>query len=222
MPTPNQIKKQINEIVKFLVEIGLADDQNYAFRRDLKGKVVQIIFEGFSRLSITLKNRNYDEIYRDLVKEQAYNVKMLDGALIQMTYKFIDKTLQLHRLAFFPSPNLEEFQQYPDTYLNDEIYGHITSKNIVPVLLRFDYDIREGNYRELVHPKAHLSLGQYPNCRIPVTSPITPVRFVDFILRNFYDTENNRYADRLPSNDCSFARSISPVECDVVHVTVSA
>ena len=222
MSTPNQIEKQINKLITFLVGVSLADDQNYAFQRTPQGKVVRIIFKGSEHLSVALKEESYYKIHRNLAKERVYNVKMLDGALIQMTYEFVDKKLQRHRLAFFPSPILEGFQGESDIYLEDEIYGDIVSRNIVPVPLRFDYDIRDASYRELFHPKSHLSLGEYPNCRIPVTSPITPVRFVDFILRNFYDTESNRYVEYLPSNDCSFAKSIFPAECDVLHITVPA
>ena len=62
---------------------------------------------------------------------------MLDGALIQMTYEFSDKKLRRHRLAFFPSPHLEEFQNNPDIYLDDEIYADVVAKNIVSFPVRF-------------------------------------------------------------------------------------
>jgi hypothetical protein len=39
---------------------------------------------------------------------------------------------------------------------------------------------------DVKHPKAHLTLGQYPNCRIPVNAPMSPARFIKFLLRNFY------------------------------------
>lgn len=155
-----------------------------------------------------------------MTSERVYNAKMLDGALIQMTYEFVNTSLRRHRLAFFPSPILEEFQQYPDIYFNDEIHGDITSRYIDPIPLRFDYDSREGSYKELVHPKSHLSLGQYRNCRIPVTSPMTPMWFADFVLRNFYDTKQKRYAEDLPKDNCSFPESIFSAERNIVHIVV--
>ena len=45
--------------------------------------------------------RNQDEIYEDLARERAYNVRMIDGALIQMMYEFVEARLRRHRLAFF-------------------------------------------------------------------------------------------------------------------------
>ena len=220
MSSPDQVEKQINEFVSFLVERSLVDDQNFAFRKNIRGQVAEIIFQGHEHLSVALRKRNYREIHEEMTRERAYNAKMLDGALIQMTYEFVNTTLQRHRLAFFPSPILEEFQRHPDIYFNDEIYGNITSRNIVPFHLRFDYDSREYSYKELIHPKSHLSLGQYPNCRIPVTSPMTPVRFADFVLRNFYDTKQNRYAEDLPRDNCSFPESVFPAERNIVHIVV--
>ncbi len=222
MPTPNQIEKQINELVKFLVERGLSDDQNFAFQQSVSSGFVKITFKGANHVPNALKDRVYKEIYQLLVEERVYNVKMLDGALIQMMYEFSAGTLRSHRLAFFPSPHLEEFQNNPDIYLDDEIYADVVAKNIVSFPVRFDYDARDDQHQELVHPKSHLTLGQYENCRIPVTAPLTPVRFIDFILRNFYHTAFKRYADELPAYSVSFAQSILLSERNVIHVMVPA
>ena len=220
VPTPHQIERQLNELVGYLVETGLADNQSFAFRRLGRGKLVQVTFNKAEHVSVALKDRSYSEIYRILVQEGAYNVKMLDGALIQMMYVFDDETLRGHRLAFFPAPHLEEFQNNPDIYQDDEIYADVIARNIVPFPLRFDYDAGDNRQRELEHPKSHLSLGQYEHCRIPVTSPLTPFWFIDFILRNFYHTAFSRYADKLPVQGGSFAESILPAERTVVHVAV--
>lgn len=217
---PERIRKQINELISYLMKVGLADDQNSAFWKSAKARVVQITFEGSKHVSIALRDIGYSEIYRILAQKRAYNVKMLDGALIQMMYEFIDSHLQRHRLAFFPAPNLEEFQKDPEVYLADEIYADITSKNIVPFPIRFDYDARQESHKELTHPKSHLSLGQYSNCRIPVTSPLVPSWFIDFVLRNFYDSETSRYVEKLPTSDYSFDRSISSAERNIIHVAV--
>lgn len=219
MPTPNQIEKQINELIKYLVETSLVDDQQFAFQRSGRDNLVRVTFDKAEHVPVSLKDRSYNEIYQYLAQERAYNAKMLDGALIQMMYAFADGTLQRHRLAFFPAPHLEEFQNYPDVYQDDEIYADVMAKNVVPFPVRFDY--HAGNdHRELRHPKSHLTLGQYQKCRIPVTAPMTPFWFVDFILRNFYHTAFVRHADGLPAQHGSFAESIFPSERRVVHVVV--
>lgn len=222
MPNPNQVERQINELTKYLVEKSLADAQYFALQRSLRGGFVEVTFQNAEHASIALKSLPYKEVYQHLVQKDAYNVKMLDGALIQMMYTFTGTTLQRHRLAFFLAPHLEEFQNNPDIYQDDEIYADVIAKNIVPFPVRFDYDSRDSHQQKLVHPKSHLTLGQYEHCRIPVTAPMMPGRFIDFILRNFYHTASVRYADRLPAHSGSFAESILPAERDVVHMVVPA
>lgn len=217
--TPKDIHQQINGVVSYLVEVGLAGDQNFAIQRQSAGSV-EITFPHAGHASIALKDRGYAEIYEHLVHARAYNARMPDGALVQMMYIFKDGTLQRHRLAFFPAPHLEEFQNNPDAYLEDEIYADVIAKNIVPFPIRFDYDVRDDVHEELLHPKSHLSLGQYERCRIPVTAALTPPCFIDFILRNFYHTAFHRYADRLPRHCHCFEECILPAERDVVHVMI--
>ncbi len=87
MPTPNQIRDQINERIGRLVTVGLADDQLLAFRRQ-HGNRVEITFPNAEHVSSALKNIAYEDSYRILARERAFNIKMLDGALIQMMYEF--------------------------------------------------------------------------------------------------------------------------------------
>ena len=224
MPAPRQIADQINGIIAYLVEKGLSDSQSssYAFRRPIRGKLEEITFGNADHVSAALRDRAYEEIYRYLVQKRAYAVKMLDGALIQMMYTFSGETLERHRLAFFSAPHLEEFQNNPDVYLEDEIYADVLGRNIVPFPIRFDYDRRDEVHEGMEHPKSHLTLGQYKNCRIPVTAPVTPFWFFHFILRNFYHTAFTRYAEDLPPHGDSFAESILPNERNMVHVAIPA
>lgn len=221
MSSPGRIERRINELVGCLLEVGLSDSQRFAFRRRHRANLEEVTsFPDDVHVSEALKDRPYDEIYRSLVERGAYTVKMLDGALIQMTYVFSGNVLRRHRLAFFPAPRLEEFRNDPDVYLEDEIYADVVAKNIVPFPIRFDYDDREGVHAELEHPRSHLTLGQYENCRIPVTAPVPPSWFIDFVLRNFYHTAFTGYAENLPSGGDSFAESILPAERQVIHVTI--
>ena len=220
MPAPAEIKRQIDGIVRYLVEIGLANDQNFAILRTLGGNRSAVTFPQAEHVSIAMKDRAYSDIYEVMAHERAFVAKMPDGALIQMMYMFDGPVLERHRLAFFPAPHLEEFQNNPDIYLEDDIYADVIARNIVPFPLRFDFDSRVGIHREIEHPKAHLTLGQYENCRIPVTAPLTPCRFMDFILRNFYHTAFLRYADSLPMYDALFDESILVSERNILHIQI--
>ncbi len=137
-----------------------------------------------------------------------------------MMYEFLDGALQRHRLAFFPAPHLEAFQNNPEVYLRDETHGDVVGRNVAPFPLRYDYDARDGHHDELTHPKSHLTLGRYEHCRIPVSAPLTPHRFIDFILRNFYDIPARRYSDDVPAGAAVFAESMLPAERQVVHITI--
>ena len=222
MPLPNDTYSQINSVISYLVEKGLADAQHYAILTSTGIRTQQVSFSKAEFVNIALKNLSYTEIYERLSGARAYNVKMLDGALIQMMYSFEAELIERHRLAFFPAPHLEEFQNNPDIYLEDEIYADVVDRNIVPFPVRFDFDSRVGSIDRTPHPISHLTLGQYRNCRIPVTAPLTPYRFIEFILRNFYNTAFVRYAEPLPPTGTAFEDTIRPPEREMIHVVIPA
>ena len=103
MPNPSQTVKQINVLIGYLMQAGLADSEHHAFQRGSRN-TAEVTFRGAVNVSIALKSRFYREIYDQLREVGAYNARMLDGALIQMTYDFAKGILTRHRLAFFPSP----------------------------------------------------------------------------------------------------------------------
>ena len=220
MPTPNAMMRRINEIIRYLVEEGLADDQRFAYCRPLGRGMEEVTFSGSSGISSALKRRAYIDIYDKLRDDGAYNARMADGALVQMMYWLEDRVVRKHRLAFFPDVGLEEFQRVPEVYVEDETFGDVVQRRTVSFPFRFDYDAKDDVHRAVVHPKCHLTLGQYPECRIPVTAPVTPRVFMDFVLRNFYDTPEEQYADGLPRDGMALEESIDAKERTVAHVVV--
>ena len=207
------IFNQINTITSSLISVGLSVEQNFPSLKD-----ESIYISGKQDLSIALKNIAYKEIYTVLDKEKNYNIKMIDGALIQFMYLFDNDELVKYRLAFFPSPSLEEFQNNSEIYETDEIYADIIAKNIIPTPIRFDYD--PTNSIKIEHPNSHLTVGQYQNCRIPVSIPITPNIFIDFILRNFYHTAQNKYMEELNFNKVVLSENcIEDEEKSLLHIS---
>lgn len=61
----------------------------------------------------------------------------------------------------------ETYQNDADLYDDDYIYGDILNKNILPVVIRADYN-RDEVESEMHHPYSHITSGGYKNCRIPV------------------------------------------------------
>jgi hypothetical protein len=220
VPTPNAIKRQIDDLVTYLVEVGLASDQNFAFIRNDRDNIVEVTFPRAEHASYAMKDRSYPDIYEYLLRERAFVAKMPDGALIQMRYSFRNNLLLKHSLGFLPSPHLEEFQNNPEIYLEDEVYADVIAKSIVPFPFRFDCDRREEVVRPIEHPQSHFTLGQYEKCRIPVSSPLTPVCFVSFVLRNFYHTAYTEYMNGMPQFTDRFPETILPEERNVVYLHV--
>lgn len=178
---------EIKNITCKLIEEGLADE----FKMPVN-KENSISWEGCTDLSISMKNIAYKDIYNRINREKNFNFKLPDGGIFQLLYEFDDKGLYKHRLAYFPSPDFEEFQNNPDIYLEDNIYGDIVNKQVMPVIVRFDYN-REEVVSKIHHPYCHLTLGQYKHCRIPINRPLSPNKFVEFIFENLYYTPTNNF-----------------------------
>jgi hypothetical protein len=216
---PKEILQQIHKLTVMLVDLSLCNHQNFPLLRNLSHGYCEINIRNHGDLSYALKNVSYSEIYTELERTHTYNLKMLDGALIQMMYLFKNDKIESHRLTFFSSPSLEKFQNDPEIYLEDEIYADVIAKNIVPFPFRFDFDA--DNPADIDHPKSHLTLGQYKNCRIPVTSPLMPYHFIVFILRNIYDTAFKKYSDKILFNAKNiFSETISPKEKELIYVHI--
>jgi hypothetical protein len=165
-----------------------------------------------------MKNIPYRDIYDAMQLGNAFHIRMLDGAFIQMCYRFSADKIESHRLCMFPAPELESFDNDPDAYERDELYADIIGRNIVHFPVRFDFNVDAAKHVDVRHPKSHLTLGQYPNCRIPLVAPLSPARFISFILRNFY--HNAFYSAGLDSINSTYAfpDTISPNERRISHL----
>ena len=216
---PNQTKDRINILISSLVTVGLAKARNYAFQRSRQG-LEQVTFRGANYVSEALKNKPYGEIYDTLLAAEAYNAIMFDGALIQMMYTFDTTSIRSHRLAIFPSPSPGEFVDEFETHMSDTFFSDAFARNSVAFPFRFDFDSQA--HQDLVHPRSHMTLGQYENCRIPVTAPLTPSTFLDFVLRNFYHAAFERHETDFPTLSGSFRECISSRERRVMHIVIPA
>lgn len=217
--TPKGIKEDIDGLISELIGNGVCDDSNFSAIRSC-GSKADVTFSGSEHVSIALGDIEYAEIYRELADKRSYNMRLVDGALLQMMYRMEGDDLQQHRLAFYPSPSLLPFQDDPDAYMRDEIFIEIVQRRIVPFPLRFDFDAREGVHVDVDHPKSHLTLGDVKGCRIPVSAPLTPRWFVEFILRNFYQTERHDFVADLPHHKIKFPTSITANEVRHMHMVV--
>lgn len=203
---------ELNQITTDLISNGLSIDQNYSSNRQL-GNSTLIDWGSHRDLSIVFKDIEYRLLYDELEQERNYSIKLIDGALLQMMYTITDEEIVKHRLAFFPCPYLEKFQNDPELYIAHDLYADFIAKNIVPVPIRFDFD---ENVHDDIHAKSHVSFGQYKNCRIPAWGPLLPSDFVDFILKNFYSSAYRSFSLRSKS-DIILHRTIIATEESQMH-----
>lgn len=219
--TPRQTLKQINDLMGWLIQLSLSNDQNFPVTQGNSRGIFEITVSNAESMSIALKNVSFRDIYVELEKARCFNFKMLDGALISLRYRFRAGVICEHSLSYFPSPDLEHFQNDPELYLEDEIYADIIARNIVPFPVRFDFSDDAKRFVDVHHPYSHMTLGQYKNCRIPVCSPLSPFTFGDFILRNFYNTAYRKYSDELPGSALVFTKTITANEMKIPHLVCS-
>ena len=216
--TPKQTLKQINDLTAALVGLSLSNEQNFPATHGKINAGFEITVSTAATMSVALKNVAYRDIYGELEKARCFNVKMLDGALVSLRYRFRAGEVCEHSLSYFPSPDLEHFQNEPDIYLDDETYADVVARNIVPFPVRFDFSDDEEKFVDVHHPYSHLTLGQYENCRIPVCSPLGPLVFGGFILRNFYDTASRKYSEKIPASTLAFTKTITLNERRIPHL----
>jgi hypothetical protein len=216
MLTAKDILNQINRLTGELIETKLCNSENVSVCKPCGGDVKEIgISSGDD--SIFLKSIPYFEMFKEATERKIYNVQMIDGALIFMQYRFYKNRLVAHRLSYLPSPDLDAFQNEPEIYVEDERYAEVVNRRIVCVPVRFDFDNDKAVCRPIKHPASHMTLGQFKNCRIPVTGALTPYQFISFIITSFYHTAFTKYNSHFQVYKESFEPSIFDEEREIMH-----
>lgn len=121
--TPRNTLTQIRRILEYLAEVGLSDDQQFPFLR--QHGLTEVTFGNARLVSRSMKAIPFADVYAEFVRNRVFSAKLLDGALVQMTYAFDGGDLAKHRLAFLASPHLVRFEEDPIRYLDDDRYADI-------------------------------------------------------------------------------------------------
>ncbi|WP_083457992.1 DUF2290 domain-containing protein [Herbaspirillum hiltneri] len=190
--TPAALLRQINALYSRAILSNLSVKQFMPTQKNSSyvggdGVVTPALLIGDLPSTSALKNIAYADIYDDINLKDAYHIKLPDGGLISFQYIFElggEEKLIKHRLAYFPCSVLPTIEEAPELYERDELFGDILMNRIVRFPIRIDYDPK--NHKEVFHPKCHLTLGQFQECRIPIAAPVMPYVFLLFVVRNFY------------------------------------
>jgi hypothetical protein len=212
---------EIRSITSNLIGAGLTIEEKWPIN-DRQN----ITWAGQSDISIALKNIPYVDKYAELNKAGNYNFKMLDGALVQLMYRYDNRGRKLlsHRLAFYPSPVLERYDENPEDYeakfFSGSEYHDLVELNTVSCPIRFDFSSDDKYFVDVNHPYCHAHFGEYENCRIPLGNPLSPSLYVNFILRNFYNYSIKRKGDIIKRNPFLYDSTITANEKKVLHFNV--
>jgi hypothetical protein len=220
--TPAEALEQLRELTIALISVSLSNEQNFPATYGDQNGSFEITVGNAEAMTVALRNISYQDIYRELDEARCYNFKMLDGGLILLRYRFRDREVREHSLSYLPSPTLDLFQNEPEVYLVDDIYADVVARNLVPFPIRFDFNNDAARFVEVHHPYSHLTLGQYENCRIPVSAPVTPLIFGSFILRNFYNTAFRKYSADIPARPLRCSDTITAAERGIPHIVLGA
>lgn len=218
----DHFRRECIDLIGYLVEHSLVDDQNTPARRARGHGIVALESDYWADPPRMQRKVPYAVLYDDLVDARAYDLRFLDGALAQVQYEFDSNGAKLRRarVAFLPSPDLTPYQEDPGLYLHDEVYGDVVDPRVVPVPLRFDFDSRANVVKDFLHPHSHMTIGQYPHCRVPLSSALTPHFFVELILRSFYRTNTKLHTDTLPTPRVHMPKTITPKEERYAHLAL--
>lgn len=204
-------------ITQMLVKEGFATSYNWPSHTHNS-----VSWSGEKNLTHVLKGEPYKNVYYKCLEELDYNFKLLDHALIQINYTFDKSGILSHRLAYLPHPEFENFQENPDDFeelhYGNNLFSEMLDRVIITSPIRFEYDSDEDKFKEFDHPRTHMTMGNYKHCRIALNKPLTPYKFILFILRSFYlERFNNHFT--ISDFDCKFItkESISINEKKMMH-----
>jgi len=212
----SDVQRQLDEVYVRAIKTGVSVRQNYP-SVDAPRRIGEL-----AGASVALKNIPYRQIYAEFDTHSLYHLKLADGALMQFQYTFDEKgELTKHRLAYFPCPELPSAEEAPELYAHDELYGDIILDRLVRFPIRFDYD--PASYQPVFHAHSHLTLGQFDNCRIPASHPLSPYAFLLFVVRNLYfriyRKQQNTFEKRLAG--CHSQECITDLERRVTSVVIA-
>lgn len=220
-PNDQKVLKDIKRVVRHFNLLGIADVSFDPITTNSSD--YRLVQSPNPSSSTVLENVSYADLYAAVDEEQSYLIKLLDGAFLQLDYAFDPRGRRLvkHRLSYLPSPELESYMDLRSDYWEGRSFVEVVGHQVLPVPIRVDFDARESVAVSGRHPVAHLTLGQYKHCRIPVSSPMLPIAFAKFIGSHFYSDEGPKPFDSLRSEiPGEFEGTLTAEERNMTHVNV--
>lgn len=227
MINPDHLKTEIQNIQLFLISKGYTNRDNFVFVKTEGRKDFTICINNLGDKIFLGEANNchsYEELYYFYHQNKVFLTELIDGALIQVEYVIRDNALWSYRLAFLPNPRLIAQEIEPDLYESEELFFiDSINKPVIHPVIRFDFDNDPEHYVPTKHSRSHLTIGQSDRCRIALSEPLTPYKFITFIFEHFYGSLYDNIKSELFSlqfHALGFQECLQQEERDYLHLKV--
>lgn len=186
MKTVKAVTQQLRRLLELLAETGICIAVNPVIEKH-SGNVTRVTWTSPAGANPTLTTFVFATIeeYCAYVDSQMYSALLFDGSILQISYDFEDTDLIGHRLLYYPCPYNADRELLRTESVGDVIDFYRDSQDEKVNLrspFRFDYDHENSTSG---HPSVHMHLIS-PDCRWPVTMPVSIGHFIGFVFRHFY------------------------------------
>ena len=211
----SMLTNEYEEVAKILYANHLLLDNNPFVVKNYNGKQnYDLTWSGKSSINSILfdENKSCFELLSAIRPARQYSFLMYDKSIIQVEYQIKEEEIIKARLLFIKLQNkvwsVEELQEYIDI---PDILDEVLNEEVgFPIMIRIDFDPQ--NHVECEHPKAHFVFNNVKDCRIPMKSIISLSKFIDFLLKHFYNIQLDSFGN------IEFSKTITDSEAKMVHI----
>ena len=183
----SKILTSIEGVLKYLDAVAISYDTTYK-RKDLRPQKYSDAYYQ------TFHDGNYKKTFIIASENRDFDIMLEDGSLFQFTsrneydihYSFlhrVEKNMSFDEFydAYATDDNIDTIEQDYEYYLS----GDKEALYACPIR----YDVAATEYTEMYHAYAHLHIGIETDIRIPVNKVLSPMHFVDFVIKHMYKTK---------------------------------
>lgn len=188
-----KILTSIEEVLKYLDAVEISYDTTYKRKNLQPQKYSDAYYQ-------TFHDGDYTKSFIVASKNRDFDIMLEDGSLFQFTSR---NENDIHYSFLHRIENNLSFDEFYDIYATDEnidtieqdyeyyLAGDKEKLYTCPI----PYDVAESEYKKMYHAFAHLHIGIDTDIRIPVDKVLSPMHFVDFVIKHMYKTRwDNAYA----------------------------
>ena len=186
MTNVGALSQRVTEVGFKLVENERAIDAKFHSVENVSKTRRELMWVRGRPNSIIIRNPATASDYIRLIESEDYSYLMEDGGIVQVALTYDRGQLVRHCLVYFPCPYAIEpeiARRFEGSFL-ELIYESRADaeEELLRTPIRFDFAPEQvGDF----HPSCHLTINGR-GCRVPVRSPVSFDRFMEFVLENFY------------------------------------